>query len=119
MGIMLILTEGNHPPELKHDGSIDGENGVILLPRGTFTTGVGGFLFAEVCENQDLRNGENTFWYYFPQIKYIKTDDGTVLFRNWDLCPDCDVIDDIFRINERKEIKRYCRRCNRELPMKD
>ncbi|MBN1881767.1 MAG: hypothetical protein JW885_06300 [Deltaproteobacteria bacterium] len=119
MGITLILTEGNQPPELKHDGSIEVDTGAIVLPQGAFTVGVGGFLFAEVCEGQDLRHGKNTFWFYFPQVKYIKATDGTVLFRNWDLCPDCEVIDDVFRLNERKEVKRYCRRCNRELVMKE
>ncbi len=119
MGIKIAICEGVAPPNLEKDGTYDQEKMEISLPHGAFSLGAGGFLFSETCKDGDLRKGENLFWLKFPEIKFIKTIDDQILFKNWDLCPNCEVIDDVFKINERKEITRYCRRCGAELNIKD
>lgn len=119
MGIKISICEGVAPPKLEKEGSFDEDKMEIILPKGAFSLGAGGFLFSETCEEGDLRKGENLFWLKFPEIKYIKSTDDQMLFKNWDLCPKCEVMDDIFKINDKKEITRYCKRCGMELKIRD
>lgn len=119
MGLKVLICEGVAPPELTLEGTYDENRGEILLPRGAFSPGVGGFLFDEVSDDGKLTESQNRFWLKFSDIKYIKTTEDDVIFRNWELCPDCDVIDDVFKLNSKKEIKRYCKRCGKELIIKD
>lgn len=118
MGIKITLTDSAPSPALHHDGTYDEKNQEITLPRGIHALGIGGFIFAEVSDCADLRNGENTFWYKFPEIKYIKNLEDQVLFKNWDLCPHCDMIDHIHRKDRKNDIIRLCRQCGQSLPMR-
>jgi len=119
MGIEIILTEGVNPPELFHDGSFKADRGVVVLPRGAFCIGVGGFLFDEVSADGKMTEATNRFWLRFVDIKHIRTTDGAVLFRNFDLCPDCDVMDHVFKNDRKRGVVRSGRRCGREIPMRD
>ena len=118
-GIKITVCEGVEFPLFDKDGGFDETKMEISLPAGAFSMGTGGFLFSETCEDGDLRNGENLFWLKFTEIKYIRSMDDQIFFRNWDLCPKCEEMDDIFKINSKKEITRYCKRCGTELQVKD
>jgi translation initiation factor 2 beta subunit (eIF-2beta)/eIF-5 len=119
MGIEIILAEGAGPPALAHDGSYDEKRHAVLLPRGACVIGVGGFLFDEVSSDGKMTEAANRFWLRFVDIKYIKTIDGVALFRNFDLCPVCDVMDHVFRNDGKRGVVRSCRRCGRELPTRE
>jgi hypothetical protein len=119
VGIEIILTEGVTPPGLFHGGAYEPDRHAVVLPRGAFIIGVGGFLFDEVSEDGKMAAATNRFWLRFVDIKYIRTAEGTVLFRNFDLCPDCDVMDHVFRNDRKRGVVRLCRRCGREVPVRE
>jgi translation initiation factor 2 beta subunit (eIF-2beta)/eIF-5 len=119
MGIEIMLSEGVQPPKLTHDGSYDPSKNAVVLPRGGFIIGVGGFLCDEVSEDGTMKEATNRFWLRFVDIKYIKTIEGVVLFRNFDLCPSCDVMDHVFVNDRRRGVIRSCRRCGKEVPIRD
>jgi hypothetical protein len=119
MGIEIILTEGVTPPDLAHGGTYDQARHAVTLPRGAFIIGVGGFLCDEVSADGTMKDATNRFWLRFVDIKYIRTTEGKVLFRNFDLCPHCDVMDHVFKNDRRRGVVRSCRRCGRELPIRD
>jgi translation initiation factor 2 beta subunit (eIF-2beta)/eIF-5 len=119
MGIEIILVEGVNPPALSYDGRYRCDGHAITLPRGAFVVGVGGFLFEEVSADGTMKDATNRFWLRFVDIKYIKTTEGKVLFRNFDLCPDCDVMDHVFKNDPRRGVVRSCRRCGREVPVRE
>ncbi len=119
MGLEIILTEGVNPPELSHGGTYDDTRHAVVLPRGACIIGVGGFLFDEVSPDGTMKEATNRFWLRFVDIKYIKTTEGTVLFRNFDLCPSCDVMDHVFKNDRRRGVVRTCRRCGRDIPIRE
>jgi len=119
MGIEIILTEGVKAPELAHGGTSEPRTHTVVLPRGAFIIGVGGFLFDEVSADGKMTEATNRFWLRFADIKYIKTTEGTIIFRNSDLCPDCDVMDHVFKNDRKRGVVRSCRRCGREVPTRE
>jgi hypothetical protein len=119
MGIEIILAEGVKPPELSHGGSYERARQAVVLPRGAFIVGVGGFLFDEFSADGRMSEATNRFWLRFIDIKYIRTTEGAVLFRNFDLCPDCEVMDHIFVNDRRRGVVRSCRRCGKEIPIRE
>ena len=119
MGIEIILAEGVKPPELTHGGTYSKDRHAVTLPRGAFVIGVGGFLFDEASADGTMKDATNRFWLRFVDIKYIRAIEGKTLFRNFDLCPDCDVMDHVFANDRRRGVVRSCRRCGRELPTRE
>ena len=119
MGIEITLTEGVNPPELTHGGTFDPGRNAVVLPRGAFIIGVGGFLFDEVSADGKMTEATSRFWLRFVDVKYIRTAEGVVIFRNFDLCPDCDVMDHVYRNDRKRGVVRSCRRCGRELPVRE